>query len=90
MAYCSIAVFNGFYQDTDSSSNKNEHITFQCGHSPVQWLTFQLCVLMIGSFFQNSFEIPREQGNGHGDIELGENAANLVDTGLENFFKKVP
>lgn len=52
--------------------------------------------LMIGFllilFFlspQESFEIPRGQGHGGGDIELGAYAMNSGDLGLDSFFKKV-
>ncbi|XP_028797775.1 syntaxin-132 [Neltuma alba] len=43
----------------------------------------------MNDLLSDSFEIPREQGNGGGDIELGANAMNSTDTGLDNFFKKV-
>ncbi|KAI9093714.1 hypothetical protein K1719_027163 [Acacia pycnantha] len=43
----------------------------------------------MNDLLTDSFEIPREQGNVGGDIELGANAMNSADTGLDNFFKKV-
>lgn len=39
--------------------------------------------------YQESFDIPRGQGHGGGDVELGEYVRNSGDLGLDNFFRKV-
>ncbi|XP_030452897.1 syntaxin-132-like [Syzygium oleosum] len=44
----------------------------------------------MNDLLSDSFEIPRGQASGHGDIELGANAPmHSGELGLENFFKKV-
>ncbi|KAL4591571.1 hypothetical protein LXL04_004540 [Taraxacum kok-saghyz] len=49
-----------------------------------------LFILLINDVYQDSFENPRGQDYGHGDLEVGtQNNPNTAKLGLDDFFKKV-
>ena len=49
-----------------------------------------LFILLLNDVYQDSFENPRGQDYGHGDLEMGtQNNPNTAKLGLVDFFKKV-